>query len=388
MFRVLPNCLKGLKPIGLVHPESLFGKKVLVRCDFNIPLKKGKPLNTLRIDRASKTICYLKNSGAKVILVSHIGRDSNKTLRPLSKILYDKYGVDFFDRVDFNSIKRKVEHMKAGEIVLLENIRAFKGETKNDKKFGDDLAGLAEIFVNEAFSVSHREHASIMRPPETLESYIGYQFEKEMEGLSKVFEPKHPFLVLVGGAKFDTKIKLIKALKEKADSIFIGGALSNDIYRALGFEMGDSQVSKLSIKEIKEMINSPKFLWPKDVLVKGGMFEKTKSPKHLKKEDRIVDAGEETFKVLRKKIKESKMIIWNGPFGLYEEGYSYLTKKVAKEIAKSKAVSIVGGGDTLTEITCCQNIKDYDFVSLAGGAMLEFISQKTLPGIEAIREQK
>jgi 3-phosphoglycerate kinase len=388
MFQIQSNNSKGLQPIGLVHPESLRGKKVIVRCDFNAPIKKGKIVDDVRIKGSYKTINYLKNSGAKIILLSHIGRDPEDSLRPVYKFLKKTYKISFIEDFDFPDCNKFINRMDDGEIVLFENLRQRKEEKAGDVGFAKLLASMGEIFVNEAFSVSHRDHASITGIPQFIHSYIGFQFKDEIENISKVFDPEHPFLVLMGGAKFQTKIKLINTLDEKADSIFVGGALANDIFRAKGIEVGTSVVSDINKEKIKKIADSEKVFTPVDVkvLTKIGL-KKTKKFDQLKEGDTIMDGGKQTFKILQKEIKKAKMIVWNGPFGLYEEGYDYLTKKVAGEIAKSDAFSIVGGGDTLTEISRRKNFNDYGFVSLGGGAMLEFISSRTLVGIEALKSQ-
>jgi phosphoglycerate kinase len=387
MFQVQSNSLEGLKPIGVVHPESLLNKRVLVRCDFNVPLSsEGKILNTLRIDKSCKTIHFLKNSKAKVVLISHIGRKKGETLLPVFQYLKKKIKLNFVE--DIYKAQESIEKMKGGEVLLIENIRNWGEEEENDPQFVKLLSSFGDIFVNEAFSASHREHASITGIPPYLPTYIGFHFKEEVENLSKIFAPEHPFFVLVGGEKFETKLKMVECLEKEADTVFVGGALANDIFHAKGFEVGRSKTSKLGIEFIKNLLKSKKIFVPKDVKVlddKG--IERMRVSPDIKKGDRIVDGGPKTFSEVKKKIKESNFILWNGPFGLYEKGYSYLTKKVAKTIAKSDAFSIVGGGDTLIEISCCQKPSSYNFVSLAGGAMLQFISHKTLPGIEIIKQQ-
>jgi phosphoglycerate kinase len=389
MFQNPSHKIENLRTISSVHPESLKGKKVIVRCDFNVPiLEKDRILNTIRIDRSYKTINYLKNSGAKVILISHIGREKETSLKVVYKYISKTYELKFIDDIYNYQCKKTIDEMSDGEIVLFENIRKWEGETTNDIKFAKKLADFGDIFVNDAFSASHRDHASITGIPIYLRSYIGYQFENEILNISKVFQPLHPFLVLMGGAKFNTKMKMIEALEDKADNIFVGGALANDIFRAKGFEVGESVVSSLGEKQIQRLIDSGKISYPLDVIVinKYG-FKQTKRPELLKSTEKIVDNGKLTFEDLKKKIHESKMIIWNGPFGWYEKGHNFLTRKIANEIAKSKAFSIVGGGDTVYEIVCCHDFKDFNFVSLSGGAMLEFIAKGTLPGIESIKNQ-
>lgn len=387
MFQKLHKSLDGLKPIELVHPESLKGKKVIVRCDFNVPIKNGKILSTLRIEKTYRTINYLKNSGAKIILISHIGRDKEDSLKPVLSFLNKKYEVNFIEDLYTYACNNVLSSIKEGEIVLIENIRKWNGEKNKDPQFIKLLSSFADIYVNEAFPVSHRDHSSITGIPIYLPGHIGFQFKDEIENLSKVFEPEHPFLVMIGGAKFKTKIPLIETLIDKADNIFIGGALSNDIYRVKGYKVGKSTVSDSNLETIKKIASSNKIFTPIDIkTVNKFGFTSNKSPQKIKENDKVVDGGPKTFKFLKQKIKESKFIIWNGPFGLYEEGFNYLSKKIEKEIAKSEAFTIVGGGDTLIEIEKSGNEKDFSFVSMGGGAMLDFISDGTLVGIEVLKK--
>lgn len=388
MFQNPSQKIKNLGTAECIHPESLKNKRVLMRCDFNVSIdSKGKIKDSIRIEKSFRTINYLKNSGAKIILISHIGRSSDKTLEPVYKYLSKKYKVKFIKDLFSYEAKRESENVFDKEIILFENLRQWSGEVNNDIRFAKKLSEFGDIFVNEAFSVSHREHASIVGIPKYLKSYIGFHFQEEVLNLSKIFNPEHPFLVLIGGAKFETKLKLIESLENNADEIFVGGALANDIFRSQNYQMGQSIVSSLEKEQINRLLISGKIFPPKDVLVLNKYkITQKKLPNKILNTDKIVDAGPKTFKILKKKIKESKIIVWNGPFGWYEEGFNYLTKKVAKEISKSKAFTIVGGGDTLTEIICCRRLNDYDFISTAGGAMLEFISKQTLPGIDAIEE--
>ncbi|MEY4440797.1 MAG: hypothetical protein RLY49_423 [Candidatus Parcubacteria bacterium] len=373
-----------MKCIHEVSPEFLKGKRVLVRTDFNVPISSGKVAETARIDFCLKTITYLKNSGARVILISHIGREKNETLAPVFKYLKTKLNLDFIPEWNEVFISQKVEQMKEGDVVLLENLRQQSGETDNSYAFAQFLASLGEIYVNDAFSASHREHTSIVTLPTLLKSYCGCQFKKELETLSKVFNPEHPFVVLMGGAKFETKIPVIESLLNVADSVFVGGALANDILKANGYEVGQSKVSDMDKGYAENIFKNEKVILVDDVRVKSFLFNKNKSLKDIKNTDKIIDGGEKTANILAEKIKQAKLVVWNGPFGTFEQGDSFLSKKVIDAIAKSDAYSIVGGGDTVAEVKKLGKEKVFDFMSLSGGAMLEFIAKKTLPGIEVL----
>lgn len=375
-----------MKSIHEISPEFLKGKRVLVRTDFNVPISSsGRVLETARIDFCLKTITYLKNSGARVILISHIGREKQETLLPVFNYLKTKFPLDFISDWNEVLIAQKVEQMEESTVIMLENLRQQDGETDNIHLFAEFLASLGEIYVNDAFSASHREHASIVTLPTLLKSYCGCQFKKEYETLSKVFNPEHPFVVLMGGAKFETKIPVIESLLGVADTVFVGGALANDILKANGYEVGQSKVNDIDKNYAETIFKNEKVILVNDVKVKSFLFNKNKTIKDIKHTDKIIDGGEETALLLNEKIKEAKLIVWNGPFGTFEQGNSFLSKKVIDAITKSSAYSIVGGGDTVAEVKKLGKENSFDFMSLSGGAMLEFIAKKTLPGVEVLR---
>lgn len=375
-----------MKCIHEVSPEFLKGKRVLVRVDFNVPLSgSDKITDTVRIDFSLKTITYLKNSGARVILLSHIGREKTDSLLPVFKYLKTKIEVDFISNWNEVLIAQKIQHMSDGSILLLENLRQQSGETENLYEFAELLASFGDIYVNDAFSVSHREHASVVGIPKILKSYCGCQFKKEVDALSKVFNPMHPFVVLMGGAKFGTKIPVIKALLETADTVFVGGALSNDILNANGFEVGVSKVDDLDKEYAKFIFENQKVVLVEDVKVERLVFNKNKKLKEVSKTDKIVDGGPRAAEIITQKIREAKFVVWNGPFGIFEKGNSFLSKKVIEAIESSQAYSIVGGGDTVAEVHKLGKSESFDFISLSGGAMLEFIAKGSLPGIDALK---
>jgi phosphoglycerate kinase len=255
---------------------------------------------------------------------------------------------------------------------------------KNDQAFAKKLSTMGDIYVNEAFSVSHRVHASIVSLPKYLPSYAGFQFEAEVKNLSHAFKnPKHPFLFILGGAKFSTKMPLIKKYLKLADYVFIGGALANDFLKAKGYVVGKSLVSDANFG-IKALLKNKKLILPTDVLVKSGNKLIIKKADQVKKDEFILDVGEDTVKNLSAIIKKSKLILWNGPLGKYEAGGAKATKEILKLVSKSKAESIIGGGDTVELISEMKMEKKFSFISTGGGATLDFLANGTLPGIKAL----
>jgi phosphoglycerate kinase len=374
-----------MKCIHEVSPELLKGKYVLVRTDFNVPIIDGVITDVSRIEASFKTISYLKNSGARIILMSHIGRDPQESLEVVYSYLKNKLPLSFVSTWIIEEISNARQNLKDGDVLLLQNLRAHTGEEMNDPSFAHLLSSLADIYVNEAFSASHREHASIVGVPQHIKSYCGCRFKLEFDTLSKIFNPEHPFVVLMGGAKFETKIPVIEALITKADSIFVGGALANDILKANGYEVGLSKVNDMDKVYAEKIYTSKKVIIVEDVKVKSFLFNTNKHIKDISKEDKIIDGGSQTASLLSEKIKEAKLIVWNGPFGTFEQGNSFLSKKVIEAIQESDAYTIVGGGDTVSEIKKLGKEDSFDFISLSGGAMLEFVAEGTLVGIESLK---
>ncbi len=364
--------------------NNLKGKKVLVRVDFNVPMKDGKVLDTFRIEKAIPTIKFLQNKGAKVILITHLGKGGD-SLAPVSKILHKFVAVTFMSEIIGPEVTEMVSKMKNGQVLLLENLRNDKGEQDEDKVFAMNLAKLADIYVNEAFPVSHREDASIVLLPKLLPAYMGLQLEEEVDNLSHAFKKtKHPFLFILGGAKFSTKMPLIEKYLKVADYVFIGGALANDFLKAKGYEVGQSLVSDESYG-IQKLLKNKKLILPDYVGVQKGNKVVDKNVKDVAKDDVIIDIGVDCRDTLAPIIKKSKMILWNGPLGKYESGGSVSTKDILHLVAKSKAESIIGGGDTVALISKLKMEKKFSFVSTGGGATLDFLANGTLPGIKALQ---
>jgi 3-phosphoglycerate kinase len=381
--------MKTLKDI-----QYLDGVKVLVRVDFNVPIKNDKVVDDFRIRAALPTIKYLREKGAIVILMSHLeaADGGNPTLEPVAGQL-NKLGVETEFVKNYREVGQTIEksnppaggqsQKSKGACFLLENLRFFKGEKKNDPKFVQELASLADIYVNDAFSVSHREHASVVGVPTFLPSYAGLQLESEIGHLSKAFDPAHPFLFILGGAKFETKMPLVEKFSILADSIFIGGALANDLLKAQGKEVGTSRVSSAPI-DLSVIIANPKIFSCVDVAIAD---DGTKDIDHIEADDVIADVGEETVELLREKISAAKFILWNGPFGIYEKGFTWGTEECARLISENQsAMKIVGGGDTLAAISKLDIESKFSFVSTGGGAMLDFLAKGTLPGIEVLKD--
>lgn len=336
--------------------KNLKGKTALLRVDFNVPVKNGKVEDDFRIRAALPTINFLLKKGAKIILITHFGEDNEAKLFAIARHFFAISKVD------------------KTRVIFFDNIRKSPGEMKNDKSFAKELSKMGDIYVNDAFSVSHREHASIVTLPKYLPSFAGLQLEREVKNLSHAFsKPKHPFLFILGGAKFSTKMPLIKKYLKLADYVFVGGALANNFLKAKGYKIGKSLVDEKKY-DIKNILNSPKLILPTDFVIKN---------------EAIVDIGNESVKNLELLIKKSKFIVFNGPLGKYEGGGAEATKKILKLVLKSKSQVIIGGGDIVSILSNLEpknyKLKANQFVSTGGGATLDFLANGTLPGIKALK---
>jgi 3-phosphoglycerate kinase len=359
--------MKHLKDI-----QTLEGVKVLLRVDFNVPVTNGVVMDDYRMRRILPTLAYLKEKKAQVILMSHIEaagakRGAKPSLEPVCAHL-KKLGVACVFIKDYKKVSST-----DGNVLLLENLRMYEGEEKNDKKFAKELASLGDIYVNEAFAVSHRAHASVSAITGYMPSYAGLLFEQEIAHLSSAFKPNHPFLFILCGAKFETKLPLIEKFMGIADKVFVGGALANNFFKEEGKDIGKSLVSPENFN-LARFIGNPKLLLPVDSIIK---------------DNAIYDAGPETMKMLEKEINAAKYILWNGPLGAYEMGYKQPTLDLARMIADATAkgaTSILGGGDTLGALAELKIEEKFTFVSTGGGAMLEYLAKGTLPGLEALEK--
>lgn len=373
-----------MKELFKLKARQLKGKRVLLRLDLNVPILQGRIADRYRIERALPTIHFLKNAGAKTIIVSHLGRRGD-SLKPVAQELNKSFDVGFVP-VSITKVPSVLRDMQEGGVVLLENIRRDEGEEKGSLTLAKHLAALGDMYVNDAFAVSHRKHASVYQVPKLLPHYAGPLIIEEVRELSRAFKPKRPFALVLGGAKFETKVPVLKRFIHLADKIFVVGAIAHVFYQALGYELGKSLIDKnISAHSYLKALKSGKIMIPSDVLVSNGSSVEVKKASELTHGDSIVDIGPAGLEEVRQGLKGTHMILWNGPSGNYEAGYGEGTSALARMIAKTKAHSIVGGGDTLAAIQKLGNGNKFSFVSTGGGAMLDFLADGTLVGLKALQ---
>ncbi len=373
-----------------LNDYNFFNKKVLVRCDFNVAIQKGKVVDDFKIKRAQKTIAYLKESGAKIILASHIEKEgffNRATLRPVLSILGEMFGekILFSPKCVGKKVMKMTEGLKPGQILLLENLRFNKGEKKNSEKFAKELAILADVYVGEAFSCCHRKHASIVSCPKFIPHFIGFECEREVSVLGSLIErPEKPLVVLIGGAKVEAKLIMIKKFLPIADYLLFGGKIANVLLSVKGITLNHQEIS-CETKEILSQINltDQKIHLPLDVHT----TTRQTAPGAVKREEEIFDVGGETVEKFSDILKTAKTIFWSGNFGLTENPkFKNGTLKIAKAITQNKeALKVAGGGETISFIRGEGLEDDFSFLSVGGSALLEFIANNTLPGIEALK---
>lgn len=379
-------------------------KKVLVRCDFNVPLgKNGEIQDEFRIKQTLPTIEYLIKNNAKVILMSHLGEPDGKVVKdlkldPIAEKLSELLNIKVIKTDDCigKSAEKGISIMDSSDVVLLENLRFHKEEKENDSKFAKQLAELGDIYINDAFGVAHRKHASIVAITEFLPSGIGLLFEKEVKILSRVLEnPWKPLVSIIGGAKIETKTKLIEELLKKSDHVLIGGKIANTILAVKGICIGRPLPEEATIKEIEKLdLTSVKLHLPIDAIVSpdntGKIYIRESAPAKCRKDELILDLGPETINIFSEVIKSAKMIVWSGPMGFFENPmFEAGTQKIADAIVRNhRAYKIIGGGDTISAITQLGMLDKFDHISTGGGAMLSFLSREKFPGLEALQKQK
>ena len=382
------------------------GKKVLVRCDFNVPQKEdGTITDNRRIVAALDTIKYLLDHKAKVILCSHLGRPKGEfkkefSLKPVAEELSKLLGqeVKLASDVIGESAHQLTNNMKEGEVVLLENVRFHREETDNDPEFAKKLASLADIYVNDAFGTAHRAHASTAGVAAYLPAVSGFLIEKEINFMGDALEnPERPFMAILGGKKVSDKIGVIEALLEKVDILLIGGAMAYTFFKSMGYEVGNSicELDKLDLaKEIMQKAKEKgvKIMLPVDTKV-GKEFDPNTESKIVKYTEipadwEGFDIGPETINMYVEELKKAKTVVWNGPLGLSEfEQFAAGTDTIAKALAESDAITIIGGGDSAAAIERMGLSDKFSHISTGGGASLEFLEGKKLPGIECLLDK-
>lgn len=389
-----------------VEDIDVAGKKVLVRCDFNVPFDdNGSITDTKRIDEAMKTISYLVNHNAKVILCSHLGRPKGEfnmkySLKPVAAYLSEKLGkeVKMAQDVIGESAKGIAASLQEGDVELLENVRFMPGETKNDPELAKELASMAEIFVNDAFGTAHKAHASTAGVADYLPAVCGYLIQKEITVMGGALaDPKRPFVAILGGAKVSDKIGVIQNLIDKVDTLIIGGGMAYTFFKALGYTIGTSICEDDKVELAKEMMEKAKtkginFLIPVDN--KLGKEYKADTESMTVDSDNIpdgwmgLDIGPKTMELFSNAIKGAGTVVWNGPMGVSEwDNFAAGTVAVAKAVADSGAISIIGGGDSAAAVEKLGFADKMTHISTGGGASLEFLEGLELPGIACLNEK-
>ncbi|GFZ85492.1 phosphoglycerate kinase [Compostibacillus humi] len=382
------------------------GKKVFCRVDFNVPMQNGEITDDTRIQAALPTIEYLTSQGAKVILASHLGRPKGQVveelrLDPVAKRLSDLTGKEIVktDAVFGPEVDEAIAGLSEGDILLIENVRFEAGEEKNDEQLAQAFADMADLYVNDAFGAAHRAHASTAGVAEKLPSVAGFLMEKEIDVLGKALEnPERPFTAIIGGAKVKDKIGVIENLLEKVDNLIVGGGLAYTFIKAQGHEIGKSLLEEDKIELAKEFMAKAKekgvnFVLPVDAVVADD-FSETANTKavpidQIPSDWEALDIGPATREKYSKIVKESKLIIWNGPMGVFEmDAFANGTKAVAEALAETDGYTVIGGGDSAAAVEKFGLAEKMDHVSTGGGASLEFMEGKVLPGVAALDDKE
>lgn len=388
-----------------VKDIDLKGKKVFVRCDFNVPMDENQNItDNTRIKAALPTIKYLLEQNCKIILASHLGRPKGEvkpeySLKPVAKELSKLLGKEVIMANDVigEDATTKAENLKEGEIMLLENVRFHREETDNDPEFAKKLASMAEIFVNDAFGTAHRAHASTTGIADYIPGVAGFLIEKELKFLGNAINnPERPFIAILGGAKVSDKIGVIDSLLDKVDTLMIGGGMAYTFFKAQGYNVGNSlcEVEKTGLAlEAMEKAKSKgvKLLLPIDTKIgkefKPDTESKTVAWTEIPDEWEGFDIGEKTIEMFKNELKSAKTVIWNGPLGLFEfDQFAIGTNEIAKTLANLDATTIIGGGDSAAAVTKAGLADKMTHISTGGGASLEFLEGKKLPGIECLQD--
>ncbi|MGC9031446.1 MAG: phosphoglycerate kinase [Minisyncoccia bacterium] len=381
-------------------------KRVLLRCDFNLSLDKEEMLDHLRIERTKETIDFLKSKKAKIILISHLDnpqeilnlkeRIKKCSLNQIVGKLEKYFGkINFIPEIVGKDVEKAVSKLQPGEIILLENLRFDVREENLDENFAKELAKLGDVFINEAFSASHRNHTSIVLLPKYLPSFLGFNFEKEIENLQKILKSfSRPLVIIIGGVKINSKIKFIEKFIKIADHILLGGKAANEILSVKGIYIGRPLPEDKEIidKILNLDITNPKIHLPFDVVsaLKDGenFITRITAPAAVRKEEDVLDIGPETILSWKNILSEAKTVFWSGPLGFFEnEKFSNGTREISKFLSsQNNILTLAGGGDTISALQKFNVLDKFSYVSTGGNAMLDFLSNETLPGIEAIEK--
>ena len=389
---------------SITEEKNLNNKKILLRLDLNVPLLGDKITDTTRIDKILPTLNFLISQNAKIIIISHVGRPKGKVVKELSlKPICKDLEIKLSQNIKL--ISKNVKELSSKDlfnsnnekIVMLENIRFYPEEEKNNQEFGEHLATLADIYINDAFSCSHRAHASIYQITKFLPSFSGLQLNLEVDALKKITsEIKKPITCIIGGSKISTKINVIKNLISKFDNIIFVGGMANNIIKYMGNSIGKSLQEEHSVSIIKEIFllsdtKGCKITYPQDVIVGKNLngSPQIKELNEISSDEMILDIGPKTITMINNIIDESNTILWNGPAGYFENpsfanGSIQIAKRIIENNKSNKLYSVAGGGDTVSLINSLNSVNDFNFVSTAGGAFLEYLEGKELPGIKAL----
>ncbi|MDQ4084026.1 MAG: phosphoglycerate kinase [Actinomycetota bacterium] len=386
-----------------VRDLDVRGKRVLVRVDFNVPVEDGGVTDDTRIRRTLPTIRHLLSEGAYPILISHLDRpggrrDPENAMDPVAKRLDELLEAPVLKLDD--AIGEEVEEALdnwyvEGGVVLLENSRFYPGETDNDPEFAEQLASLADLYVDDAFGAAHRAHATTVGVAERLPGAVGFLMEEELDNLDEVLQdPEHPFVAIIGGAKVSDKVGVIESLLNTADTLLVGGAMCFTFFKAQGYEVGNSLVEEEYIEEAKRLIDEAgeRLVLPVDVVVAEEIEEdapsQTVKAEEIPAEMMGLDIGPETVEKFREHIKNARIIFWNGPMGIFEiDAFAAGTEGVARAVAESGANSIVGGGDSVAAVAGLGLEEEMGFISTGGGASLEYVEGKELPGVAVLPDE-
>ncbi len=384
--------------------KSLSGKKIILRLDLNVPLNKQKITDTNRIDKIIPTLDFLVNNKAKILILSHVGRPKGKVVKELSMEPVCEYLKNKLNqkirliKANLNNLKEKdLFDNKNESILMLENLRFYNEEEENNEEFAKILASFGDLYVNDAFSCSHRKHASVFSITKYLPSYAGIQLMSEITALNKITKDiTRPITCIIGGSKISTKINVIKNLISRFDNLIFVGGMANNILKSKKVQIGKSIFEENCDHVVEEIFNlsekkNCKIIYPVDVSVSKKIDGKgnIKKISGVQKDDLILDIGPETLKIISKTIEGSKTVLWNGPAGYFEnenfkKGSLEIAKKIVEKNKKNEIYSVAGGGDTVAALNSFNLTQHFNFVSTAGGAFLEFLEGKDLPGIKAL----